>query len=188
MPGTSRVLGPPSNILWPPAFPPFGPTGRAQPRMSVSPAPPEGGCCLSQPQFLIHKMGMTRVLMRRPSPFCKLVTGKVQNCTLHPHHLPPLPLLSLSLFSFSIFYLAGPFSSLRHHLAHHSGRPRRPGLAPAVCQGVPAEGRSCIKRWPCRQSSLRTKGPVERDTQGQEGPWRPLGGVSAFLKQGKYFF
>ncbi|XP_060000758.1 phosphatidylinositol 3-kinase regulatory subunit beta isoform X3 [Lagenorhynchus albirostris] len=47
---------------------------------------------------------------------------------------------------------AGPFFSSRHHLAHHSGRPRRPRLAPAVCQGVPAKGQSCIQWWPCRQS------------------------------------
>lgn len=37
---------------------------------------------------------------------------------------------------FGLFEAAGLFSSLRHHLAHHSARPRRPQLAPAVCQGV----------------------------------------------------
>lgn len=65
---------------------------------------------------------------------------------------PSLPLFFHFFNFWGFFTVAGLFSSLRHHLAHHSGRPHRPRLAPVVCQGVPAEGQNRIQWCPCRRS------------------------------------
>lgn len=141
-PCPSGVLGPPSNMPSLPGFLPFNTTPGAKRRCHLG-----ARCSLSQPRFLIHKVGVTRILQN--SHFANSSQADfrtVPSSTPSPTSFPlVLSLSGFFFFFFSVFDLAGPFSSLRHHLAHHSGRPRRPGLAPAVCQGVPAEGRSRTK-------------------------------------------
>lgn len=98
------------------------------------------------------------------------------SCCCPPPHLP---LFSFSLSS--VFGFAGPFSSFRHHLAHHSGRPRRPGLALAGCQRR-------NKWWPRRQSTPGHKGPGGARTAGLGRPHTAGRGASIFKTEQILFF
>lgn len=118
---------------------------------------------------------MTAVLTEPPSPFHKLATEPWQ-----PHLLSPCSFTFFILGGF--FTVAGPFSSLRHHLAHHSGRPTGPCL-PLLCARASLPRARTASNGVGAGRAAENRAPWEAPFPGG---WR--GGISAFLKQGEITF